>query len=128
MKKPVSSFWDTAFEQEQSEPGKENAFTGFTPAVSKEAIKNLRAKINRYRKLTNLSITELAQILNPIIQGWANYFYHYTPSAVYSVLSQVNLSFARWVMKKYKRFKRKLMAALHWLGTIAQSNSELFAH
>ena len=103
-------------------------FTGFTPAVSKDAIKNLRAKINIYRKLTNLSITELAQILNPIIRGWANYFYHYTPSVVYSVLSQVNLSLARWVMKKYRRFKRKLLAALRWLGTIAQSSPELFAH
>jgi RNA-directed DNA polymerase len=103
-------------------------FTGFTPAVSKDAIISLRAKINKYRKLTNLSITELAQILNPIIRGWANYFCHYTPSAVYSVLSQVNLSLARWVMKKYKRFKRKLMAALRWLGAIAQSSPELFAH
>ncbi|MEN1760235.1 group II intron reverse transcriptase/maturase [Anoxynatronum sibiricum] len=103
-------------------------FTGFTPAVSKDAIKSLRVKVRRLRKLAFLSMTELAQLLNPIIRGWANYFKHYTPSAVHSELSQVNLHLARWVMRKYKRFKNKMMAALGWLGTIAKSDPALFVH
>ncbi len=107
---------------------KGNYFTGYTPAVSKNAVKSLREKIRKLRKLTSLSLTELAQILNPIIRGWANYFNKYTPSAANSELSQVNLHLARWVMKKYKRFKKKLMAALRWLGTIARSNPDLFVH
>lgn len=103
-------------------------FTGFTPAVSKDAIKSLREKVRRLRKLAFLSMTELAQQLNPIMRGWANYFKHYTPSAVHSELSQVNLHLARWVMRKYKRFKNKMMAALRWLGTIAKSDPALFVH
>ncbi len=73
-------------------------------------------------------MTELAQQLNPIMRGWANYFKHYTTSAVHSELSQVNLHLARWVMRKYKRFKNKMMAALRWLGTIAKSDPALFVH
>lgn len=105
-----------------------NYFTGFTPAVSKDAIKSLREKVRRLRKLPLLSMTELVDQLNPIIRGWSNYFKHYTPSAVYSELSQVNLHLARWVMRKYKRFKNKMMAALRWLGTIAKSDPTLFVH
>lgn len=103
-------------------------FIGFTPAVSKGAIQSLRRKVRRLRKLSILSMEELAQQLNPIIRGWANYFKQYTPSAVYSELSQVNLHLARWVMRKYKRFKNKMMAALRWLGNIAKSSPALFVH
>jgi len=64
-----------------------NYFTGYTPAVSKDAVNSLREKIRKLRKLTTLSLTELAQLLNTIVRGWANYFNKYTPSATNSELT-----------------------------------------
>lgn len=103
-------------------------FSGFNPAVSKSAVKNLREKTKRLRRLTQLTIEELAEQINPIIRGWANYFNKFTASEVYKVLSHLNLSLARWVMKKYKRFKRRLVAAINWLGKVAITRPKLFAH
>jgi RNA-directed DNA polymerase len=103
-------------------------FCGFTPAVSKSAEKSLQEKIRRLRRLTQLTIEELAEQVNPIIRGWVNYFGRFTASEVYKVLFRVNLSLARWVMKKYKRFRRRLAAALNWLGKVAATRPNLFAH
>lgn len=64
------NFLGYTFRQRTVKTKKGKYFTGFTPAVSKDAIKSLRAKINKYRKLTVLSMAELAQLLNPIIRGW----------------------------------------------------------
>ncbi len=103
-------------------------FGGFNPAVSKEAIKLFEAKIRTLRKRALLSLEELAQHINPIIRGWENYFKHFTANEVYEVLSRVNLNLARWVMRKYKRYKKKFTAALYWLGKVAQTRPDLFAH
>ena len=103
-------------------------FCGFNPAVSKSAVKSLKEKIKRLRRLTQLTIEELAEQMNPIIRGWANYFSKFTASEVYKVLSDVNLSLARWVMRKYKRFKRRLVASINWLGKVAATRPNLFTH
>lgn len=103
-------------------------FSGYNPAVSKEAIESFQVRIKTLRRLTVLSIEELAEQVNPIIRGWASYFNKFTASKVYKVLSRVNLSLARWVMKKYKRFRGRFKAALDWLGKVAKTRPELFAH
>jgi len=77
-----------------------NYFTGFTPAVSKDAAKSLREKIRKLRKNTSFTIEELARQMNPIIRGWANYFNQYTPSAANSELSQVNFYLADGPLSK----------------------------
>lgn len=107
---------------------KGNYFVGFSPAVSTEAVRSFEGKIRKLRKLSFLKFEELASQINPIIIGWFNYFKHFTESEAKKILSRVNLSLARWVMKKYKRFKNKFLAALRWLGTIAKSTPNLFAH
>ncbi|ABR46848.1 RNA-directed DNA polymerase (Reverse transcriptase) [Alkaliphilus metalliredigens QYMF] len=107
---------------------KGNYFTGFTPAVSKIAIKSFMDKIKKLRKNSYLSLTELAEKMNPIIRGWANYFDKFTASKVHAILSCVNLSLARWMMKKSKRYKNKFMAALRRLSSIAEETPSLFVH
>jgi RNA-directed DNA polymerase len=107
---------------------KGNYFTGFTPAVSKIAIKSFMDKIKKLRKNSYLSLTELAEKMNPIIRGWANYFDKFTASKVHAILSCVNLSLARWMMKKFKRYKNKFTAALKRLGSIAKETPSLFVH
>lgn len=103
-------------------------FGGFNPAVSKDAIKTFESKIKQHRKRALLSLEDLAEQLNPILRGWTNYFKPFTASAVHKVLSRVNLSLARWTMKKLKRYKRKFKAALAWLGRVAATRPNLFYH
>jgi Group II intron, maturase-specific domain len=49
-----------------------NVFTGFAPAVSKDAIKKMSAKVKSWRlhALTGHTIGEIARAVNPVIRGW----------------------------------------------------------
>src|SRR5262245_28630309 len=59
-------------------------FCGFNPAVSPSALKSMRAKIRELgvRHRTELSLAEIAYRLNPLLQGWINYYGRYAPSAL----------------------------------------------
>jgi len=55
-----------------------NFFNAFTPAVSKEASKLFRQKIKDIRlNSKTLSMEKLANLMNPVIRGWMNYFMVY---------------------------------------------------
>jgi group II intron reverse transcriptase/maturase len=53
-----------------------NVFTGFGPAISKDALKKISAEVRSWRLHTHTTLTEkdLARWINPVIQGWMNYY------------------------------------------------------
>jgi RNA-directed DNA polymerase len=107
-----------------------NLFIGFTPAVSREAQKAMRAKI-REAKLsskTEISLEEIASRFNPILRGWLEYYGKYTPSALYPVLRHFNLTLIRWAGRKYKRLRGGKTRASILLQTIMKQKPNLFAH
>ncbi len=104
-------------------------FTGFSPAISPEALK---AKGDRLRELrihrqTNLSLDDLAGWLNPIIAGWMNYYGRYYRSALYPLLRRVSLYLRRWAGKKYKRLRTYKRFKRWWTGLLEREPG-LFAH
>jgi len=104
-------------------------FTGFSPAISPEALK---AKGDRLRELrihrqTNLSLDDLARWLNPIIAGWMNYYGRYYRSALYPLLRRVSLYLRRWAGKKYKRLRTYNRFKRWWTGLLDREPG-LFAH
>jgi RNA-directed DNA polymerase len=105
-------------------------FVNFTPAVSKGALKAIRAKARKYK--INLrcdkTLKDLSNLFNPTLRGWVNYYGHFCKSAMYPTLEHINRRLVRWTMRKHKRFRRNPKAATHWLGKIARSKSELFVH
>ena len=104
-------------------------FTGFSPAISPEALK---AKGDRLRELrihrqTTLSLDDLARWLNPIIAGWMNYYGRYYRSALYPLLRRVSLYLRRWAGKKYKRLGTYKRFKRWWTGLLEREPG-LFAH
>jgi len=84
-------------------------FVGFTPAVSKAALKSMRAKTRKlnWRNRTNLSLNEIAERYNPILQGWINYYGKYNRSALYPVWRHFNRTLVAWAMHKCKPLERR---------------------
>ena len=82
----------------------QNYFMGFTPAVSKSAIKAMSATI----------------------RGWLNYYGRYYKSALRPILRQLQDALVRWAMRKYKRLRGHWLKATHWLGRIARREPRLF--
>lgn len=105
-------------------------FLSFTPAVSKEALKSMQGKIRelKIRKITVRNMEDIAKMVNPILNGWINYYGKFAPSALSPIWRYVNKTLVAWSMRKFKKLKgRKTQAGL-MMQRISESNPKLFAH
>ena len=77
---------------------------------------------------TDKSLKELAQMINPYLQGWINYYGKFYKTGLYKLLFRLNLRLTIWVTRKFKRFRNHMRRAKFWLGGICKSNPNMFAH
>jgi RNA-directed DNA polymerase len=105
-------------------------FVSFTPAVSKAALKSMRAKTREknFRNRTELSLQDIANMYNPVLRGWIEYYGRYCRSGLYPVFRHVNKTLVAWTMRKYKRFKDRKTQASIFMEKIAEKEPSLFAH
>ena len=110
-------------------PNTKVMFLGFNPAVSKIAIKSMRAKTRQLniRNRTDLTLEQIARFYNPIIRGWLEYYGQYGKAALNPVLRHINLSLMAWAIRKYKKIGGKTQASV-FMRNIADYKPELFAH
>jgi RNA-directed DNA polymerase len=99
-----------------------NVFTGFGPAVSKDALKKMSAEVRSWRLHTRTTLTErdLARWINPVIQGWMNYYGKFYKTALYPLLWRINGYLVRWLRKKYRRLRAFKKAHAAWKRVTAQ--------
>lgn len=104
-------------------------FVSFLPAISQRSAKAIRATIRSWRMAStrnNQRLEDLAELCNPSVRGWMNYYGRYYRSKCIQVLRHLNGALCRWVQRKYKdRFRRRERAAMHWLGCIARRDPKL---
>jgi RNA-directed DNA polymerase len=105
-------------------------FVNFTPAVSKVALKTMRAKTRKdnLRNRTDLSLKEIAKWYNPILQGWLNYYGRYSRSWLYPVWRHFNKTLIAWAMRKYRHFRQRKTRASLFLEKIMRQQPKLFVH
>jgi RNA-directed DNA polymerase len=79
-------------------------FTSFLPAVSAQALKRMSATVHGWRlhKRTDLSDTDLRNMINPVVRGWMAYYGRFYRSALSPLLYRLNTYMLRWVMAKYR--------------------------
>jgi len=105
-------------------------FVSFLPAVSPLAANRIRAIIRSWRipgTRNNQSLEDLAALLDPYVRGWMNYYGRFYRSKIVQVLRYVNEILVRWVLRKYRRFRRKERRAAHWLSRIAARDPQVLA-
>ena len=105
-------------------------FMSFSPAVSREAQKSMRAKTHQqsFGSRTDLQLADIAKRYNPVLRGWINYYGRYNPSGLHSVLRHFNKTLVRWAMRKYKKLKAHKTQASKFLQSIAEREPHLFVH
>jgi len=104
-------------------------FVSFLPAMSAKAAKTIRKTIREWRMAStrnNQRLEDLARVVNPVVRGWMNYYGRYYRSKCVQVLRHLNEALAAWARRKYKRFRRRERASVHWLGRIARRDPSLF--
>lgn len=105
-------------------------FTNFAPAISNTAKKKIWAEIRSWngRVWVQQTLTEIANKINPVLQGWINYYGKYNTVELKETLKTVNLKLTRWVRKKFKGYGEHKTRATYRLGDIAIAYPKLFAH
>ncbi|HVR11773.1 MAG TPA: group II intron maturase-specific domain-containing protein, partial [Thermoanaerobaculia bacterium] len=99
------------------------------PAMSTKAACAVRKSIREWRMAStrnNQSLEDLAQLVNPAVRGWINYYGRFYRSQCVRVLQYLNKVLATWARRTYKRLRRRKRASMHWLGRIARRNPTLF--
>jgi RNA-directed DNA polymerase len=104
-------------------------FTGFLPAVSKDALKRMSEEVRSWRihLRTTTDLQDLAAWINPIVRGWMTYYGRYYRTALDRLLRRINTYLMRWAQQKYKRL-RPFRKALRWWKDLTARQPHLFAH
>ena len=105
-------------------------FVNFMPAISAKALKKIHEEMRAWKLhvRTPATLEDLAQIVNPPVQGWYSYYGRFYKSVLKSHLRHINIYLVRWVMRKYKRFRRHQTRAKERLRGVYNRNPTLFMH
>jgi RNA-directed DNA polymerase len=74
------------------------------------------------------SLEDLAEMYNPCIRGWINYYSHFYKTQLRPTLKRIDLYVIRWARRKFKRLRRKTKGARDWFDRLRRANPTLFAH
>jgi RNA-directed DNA polymerase len=104
-------------------------FTGFLPAVSKDALKRMSGEVRSWRihLRTATELQDLAAWINPIVRGWMTYYGRYYRTALDRLLRRINTYLMRWAQQKYRRL-RPFRKARRWWQDLTERQPHLFAH
>ena len=103
---------------------------GFLPAASPKALTAISRTIRRWtlHHRSDKALQELAEMYNPCIQGWINYFGNFYRTQLRPTLKRIDLYVIRWARRKYKRLRLQTKGARDWFAKLRQANPMLFAH
>ena len=105
-------------------------FVGFLPAVGGDERKRIGREIRRWRlhRRSDKTLTDLADAINVIVQGWINYYGRFYRSQLIRLLRRINEYLFRWARWKYKRLRRHPAKARRFLADVSRREPALFAH
>jgi hypothetical protein len=97
--------------------------------MSAKAAKAIRQTIRTWRMAStrnNQRLEDLAQVVNPVVRGWMNYYGRFYRSKCVQTVRHLTEALAAWARRKYRRLRRRERASMHWLGRIARRDPKLF--
>jgi len=124
------TFLGYTFRARPTRSPKGRRFKSFSPAVSKEALKKMAREIRRLKihRRTEMSIEEIAKMLNPKLRGWIYYYGKFRLVCLKHFLHRLNVRLLKWIRNKYKALRYRVRAAKSWLKNVYKNNPDLFAH
>jgi RNA-directed DNA polymerase len=105
-----------------------SVFTGFVPAVSKDALKRMSGEVRSWRihLRTATELQDLADWINPVVRGWMTCYGRCYRTALDRLLRRISTYMMRWAQRKYKRL-RPFRKALRWWKALTERQPSMFA-
>lgn len=130
---PVQSFdfLGYTFRPRSSRDKQGKFFVSFSPAVSRKAMKAMRTKVKTHPMIKGCfseNLGEVAKAVNPMIQGWINYYGRFRKSSMSAVYDYINTKLINWAKRKFKKLQRRKWRAGQWLREVYKRYPTLFAH
>ena len=99
-------------------------------AASPKALTFISRTIRRWtlQHSSDKTLPNLAEMYNPCIRGWINYYGNFYRTQLRSTLKRIDLYVIRWARRKFKRLRRKTKGARDWFDRLRRRNPTLFAH
>ena len=123
-------FLGYSFRPRQVKGSNGDLFVGFNPGISPKSATSIRKVMNGWQlhHRSDLSLDEIARMVNPSLRGWITYYGTYYRSALYRVMVHFDRYLTRWAATKYKSLKHRFAPAARWLRGVALRQPHLFAH
>lgn len=104
-------------------------FLGYDCRVSKKSYSRI---VSEFREMKFhrwiCTLQELANLLNPKIKGWVQYYCKFNKWALTNVFHRLHNRLIKWIICRYKRFKRSKWRAANYLRYIRRCYPSLFYH
>lgn len=105
-------------------------FLSYDCAISRKSENKI---VDVFRKLkfhqwTSFDLSRIAQVLNPKIRGWINYFGKFKKHKLSRIFMILNERLVRWAVNKFRRFGYSFAKAGRWLRNLAVCYPGLFVH
>ena len=102
----------------------------FSPAISKQAKKAISKKIRDWHlnRRSGTDLSGLAWEIDAQVRGWINYYGAFYRSELYFLAKRIDEHIVRWAMQKFKRLRKRPMAAWSRLEAARQRQPRLFVH
>ena len=102
---------------------------GFMPAASPKALTAISRTIRRWtlHQRSDKSLRDLANMYNPYIGDWINYYGQFYRAQLRSTLQRIDGCLVRWARRKYKRLRERPKRHTRLVGSGAPCLSEPFA-
>ena len=105
-------------------------FVNFSPAIAPKSKKAIYSEIRQrcLHKRSDLSVKELANILNPVVRGWIEYYGAFFKSELLFLVHHLDKLIYRWVSRKYKKQGGNFKKANIWVKRIKSAKPNYFIH
>lgn len=121
-------FLGFSFQPRPTQSQRGGMFLGYGCAISSTSEQSILEKLRKTRlqKWNGKDIEHIAEILNPRIRAWVNYYGKYRRYALNRVFRQLRFRLMKWVKNRYKIVSTK--KAYQWLDRKRAQNPGLFYH
>jgi len=105
-------------------------FVNFSPAIAPKSKKAIFSEIRQrcLHKRSDLSLKELANLLNPVVRGWIEYYGAFFKSELLFLVHHLDKLIYRWVIRKYKKHGSNFKKADDWVKRIKGAMPNYFVH
>lgn len=106
-------------------------FVSFLPAISKASMQHIRETIRGWKipsKRNNQSLEQIADLVNPSVRGWINYYGKFYRSEAIKAIRYLERVLMKWACRKFKKLRRHKRRALYWMGRVARREKRLMVH